>query len=117
MSKSYNMPGWRVGFMCGNKELVGALARIKSYLDYGTFTPIQIAAIAALLTAGGRNAILLGRRALREPALMAAARPGTLFIDSSTIDVATAREVQAFLDALASGKGRAALERAGFRPA
>lgn len=48
MSKSYNMPGWRVGFMCGNKELVSALARIKSYLDYGTFTPIQIAAIAAL---------------------------------------------------------------------
>lgn len=48
LSKSYNMPGWRVGFMCGNKELVGALARIKSYLDYGTFTPIQIAAITAL---------------------------------------------------------------------
>jgi len=48
LSKTYNMPGWRVGFMCGNKELVAALARIKSYLDYGTFTPIQIAAIAAL---------------------------------------------------------------------
>ncbi len=48
MSKSYNMPGWRVGFMCGNPVLVSALARIKSYLDYGTFTPIQIAAIAAL---------------------------------------------------------------------
>ncbi|MGB1426783.1 MAG: alanine transaminase [Cycloclasticus sp.] len=48
LSKTYNMPGWRVGFMCGNKELVGALARIKSYLDYGTFTPIQVAAIAAL---------------------------------------------------------------------
>ncbi|MCX7088169.1 MAG: alanine transaminase [Methylococcales bacterium] len=48
MSKSYNMPGWRVGFMCGNKQLVSALARIKSYLDYGMFTPIQIAAIAAL---------------------------------------------------------------------
>ncbi len=48
MSKSYNMPGWRVGFMCGNPDLVAALARIKSYLDYGTFTPIQIAAIAAL---------------------------------------------------------------------
>jgi alanine-synthesizing transaminase len=48
MSKSYNMPGWRVGFMCGNPQLVSALARIKSYLDYGTFTPIQIAAIAAL---------------------------------------------------------------------
>ncbi len=48
LSKTYNMPGWRVGFMCGNKELVGALARIKSYLDYGMFTPIQVAAIAAL---------------------------------------------------------------------
>ncbi|AHE67306.1 alanine transaminase [Legionella oakridgensis] len=48
LSKSYNMPGWRVGFACGNEELVGALARIKSYLDYGTFTPIQVAAIAAL---------------------------------------------------------------------
>jgi len=48
LSKSYNMPGWRVGFMCGNAKLVGALARIKSYLDYGTFTPIQVAAIAAL---------------------------------------------------------------------
>lgn len=48
LSKSYNMPGWRVGFCCGNPELIGALARIKSYLDYGTFTPIQVAAIAAL---------------------------------------------------------------------
>jgi alanine-synthesizing transaminase len=48
LSKSYNMPGWRVGFMSGNKTLVASLARIKSYLDYGTFTPIQVAAIAAL---------------------------------------------------------------------
>ncbi|MFK7829456.1 MAG: alanine transaminase [Congregibacter sp.] len=48
MSKSYNMPGWRVGFCCGNSTLVGALARMKSYLDYGMFTPIQVAAIAAL---------------------------------------------------------------------
>lgn len=48
LSKSYNMPGWRIGFMCGNRELVAALGRIKSYLDYGTFTPIQVAAIAAL---------------------------------------------------------------------
>jgi alanine-synthesizing transaminase len=48
MSKSYNMPGWRVGFCCGNETLIGALARIKSYLDYGMFTPIQVAAIAAL---------------------------------------------------------------------
>ena len=48
LSKSYNMPGWRVGFMCGNPDLVAALARIKSYMDYGTFTPIQVAAITAL---------------------------------------------------------------------
>lgn len=48
MSKSYNMAGWRVGFMVGNAELVNALARIKSYHDYGSFTPIQVAAIAAL---------------------------------------------------------------------
>lgn len=48
LSKSYNMPGWRVGFMVGNKELVAALARIKSYLDYGMFTPLQVAAITAL---------------------------------------------------------------------
>ncbi|MCG6885897.1 MAG: alanine transaminase [Proteobacteria bacterium] len=48
LSKSYNMPGWRVGFMCGNSTLVAALARMKSYLDYGMFTPIQVAAITAL---------------------------------------------------------------------
>ncbi len=48
LSKSYNMAGWRIGFMVGNKELVHALARIKSYHDYGTFTPLQVAAIAAL---------------------------------------------------------------------
>ena len=48
MSKSYNMAGWRVGFMVGNRDLVAALARIKGYHDYGTFTPIQVAAIAAL---------------------------------------------------------------------
>ena len=48
LSKSYNMPGWRVGFMVGNPKLIGALARMKSYLDYGMFTPIQIASIFAL---------------------------------------------------------------------
>ncbi len=48
LSKSYNMPGWRVGFTCGNERLIGALARIKSYLDYGIFTPIQVAAVLAL---------------------------------------------------------------------
>ncbi len=48
LSKSYNMPGWRVGFCVGNPEIVGALTRIKSYLDYGIFQPIQIAAIIAL---------------------------------------------------------------------
>ena len=48
LSKSYNMPGWRVGFAVGNSEIIGALARIKSYLDYGMFQPIQIASIIAL---------------------------------------------------------------------
>ncbi|HTS52451.1 MAG TPA: alanine transaminase [Burkholderiales bacterium] len=48
LSKSYNMAGWRVGFMVGNPDLVAALARIKSYHDYGTFTPIQVASIVAL---------------------------------------------------------------------
>jgi alanine-synthesizing transaminase len=48
LSKSYNMPGWRVGFMVGNKKLVAALGRMKSYHDYGTFTPIQVASIVAL---------------------------------------------------------------------
>ena len=48
LSKSYNMAGWRIGFVCGNKEMVAALTRIKSYLDYGAFQPIQIAAIIAL---------------------------------------------------------------------
>ncbi|MFM1880592.1 MAG: alanine transaminase [Pseudomonadota bacterium] len=48
LSKSYNMAGWRIGFMVGNAELVGALARIKSYHDYGTFTPIQVASVIAL---------------------------------------------------------------------
>jgi len=48
MSKSYNMAGWRIGFMVGNRDLVNALSRIKGYHDYGTFTPIQVAAIAAL---------------------------------------------------------------------
>ncbi|MGB6973625.1 MAG: alanine transaminase [Terracidiphilus sp.] len=48
LSKSYNMPGWRVGFMVGNPRLVAALARLKSYFDYGTFTPIQVASILAL---------------------------------------------------------------------
>ncbi len=48
LSKSYNMAGWRIGFMVGNADLVAALARIKSYHDYGSFTPVQVAAIAAL---------------------------------------------------------------------
>ena len=48
LSKSYNMAGWRIGFMVGNRDLVHALARIKSYHDYGTFTPVQVASIVAL---------------------------------------------------------------------
>ena len=67
MSKSYNMPGWRVGFMCGNKELVSALARIKSYLDYGTFTPIQIAAVPPWR--GHRNAWRKSPRCIEKDAM------------------------------------------------
>ncbi len=48
LSKSYNMPGWRVGFAVGNREMIGALGRLKSYFDYGMFAPVQVAAIAAL---------------------------------------------------------------------
>ena len=48
LSKSYNMPGWRVGFAVGNREMIGALTRLKSYFDYGMFAPVQVAAIAAL---------------------------------------------------------------------
>ena len=48
LSKTYSMPGWRIGFAAGNKTLVAALARVKSYLDYGAFTPVQVAATAAL---------------------------------------------------------------------
>lgn len=48
LSKTYSMPGWRIGFAAGNQRLIGALTRVKSYLDYGAFTPIQVAATAAL---------------------------------------------------------------------
>ena len=81
MSKSYNMPGWRVGFCCGNKVLVDALARIKSYLDYGMFTPIQVAAIAALegdqSCVGEINAMYQSRRDVLCAGLNAAGWPVT----------------------------------------
>src|ERR1700682_1854881 len=48
MSKTYSMPGWRIGFAVGNERIIAALGRVKSYLDYGAFTPIQVAATAAL---------------------------------------------------------------------
>jgi len=66
MSKSYNMPGWRVGFMVGNEKIISALKRIKSYLDYGIFQPIQIASIHALNSPQNCveeiNALYLSRR-------------------------------------------------------
>jgi alanine-synthesizing transaminase len=61
MSKTYSMAGWRVGFAVGNPTLVGALARVKSYLDYGAFTPVQAAATAAL---NGAQDIVAANRAL-----------------------------------------------------
>ncbi len=64
MSKTYSMPGWRVGFAAGNRTLVGALARIKSYLDYGAFTPVQVAAVAALN--GPQDCVREGRELYRQ---------------------------------------------------
>ncbi|MEM9442148.1 MAG: aminotransferase class I/II-fold pyridoxal phosphate-dependent enzyme, partial [Pseudomonadota bacterium] len=64
MSKTYNMPGWRMGFAAGNPTLIAALARIKSYLDYGAFTPIQVAAVEALN--GDQSSIDATRHRYRE---------------------------------------------------
>jgi len=64
MSKTYNMPGWRMGFAAGNPRLIAALARVKSYLDYGAFTPVQVAATAALN--GPQDCIEEMRRLYRE---------------------------------------------------
>ncbi len=64
LSKTYSMPGWRVGFCVGSAKLIGALARVKSYLDYGAFTPIQVAAIAALN--GPQDCVAEFRRVYRE---------------------------------------------------
>ena len=64
MSKTYSMPGWRIGFAAGNPRMIAALARIKSYLDYGAFTPIQVAAIAALN--GPQDCVATARRTYRE---------------------------------------------------
>ena len=61
MSKTYSMAGWRIGFAVGNARLIGALARVKSYLDYGAFTPVQAAATAAL---NGPQDIVDSNRAL-----------------------------------------------------
>ena len=61
MSKTYSMPGWRMGFAVGNQKLIGALTRVKSYLDYGAFTPVQVAATAAL---NGPQDIIASNRAL-----------------------------------------------------
>jgi len=61
LSKTYAMPGWRMGFAVGNERLIAALARVKSYLDYGAFTPIQVAATAAL---NGPQDIIAENRAL-----------------------------------------------------
>jgi len=64
LSKTYNMPGWRMGFAAGNERLIGALTRVKSYLDYGAFAPIQIAATAALN--GPQNSVAEMRVLYRE---------------------------------------------------
>jgi alanine-synthesizing transaminase len=79
LSKTYSMPGWRMGFAAGNQRLVTALARMKSYLDYGAFTPIQVAAVAALN--GPQDCVEAARQLYRErrdvliPGLAAAGWP------------------------------------------
>jgi alanine-synthesizing transaminase len=70
LSKTYNMPGWRMGFAVGNERLISALARIKSYLDYGAFTPIQVAAAAALNGPQDCVAEIRGRYKSRRDALV-----------------------------------------------
>ncbi len=89
MSKTYSMPGWRIGFACGNSELCAALARVKSYLDYGAFTPVQVAAAAALN--GPQDCVLQNREhyrqrrdvlieGLRSAGWEVAAPPATMFV-------------------------------------
>ena len=78
MSKTYSMPGWRIGFAVGNERIIAALARVKSYLDYGAFTPIQVAATAAL---NGPDDCIHEMRATyrrRRDALVEFVRPGRL---------------------------------------
>jgi alanine-synthesizing transaminase len=70
LSKSFNMAGWRVGFCLGNRKLIGALARIKSYLDYGIFQPIQIASIIALRECGGSTKKICAEYQERRDALV-----------------------------------------------
>ena len=74
LSKTYSMPGWRIGFAAGNTRLVGALTRIKSYLDYGAFTPVQVAATAALN--GPQDCVDGFRELYRGPPRRAGRRPG-----------------------------------------
>jgi alanine-synthesizing transaminase len=78
MSKTYSMAGWRMGFAVGNRQLIAALTRVKSYLDYGAFTPIQAAACAAL---NGPQDIVESNRELyhkRRDVMVEAFRPGGL---------------------------------------
>ncbi len=72
LSKSYNMPGWRVGFAVGNREMIAALSRLKSYFDYGMFAPVQVAAIAALN--GPQECVAANQRDLQTPARRAGRR-------------------------------------------
>ena len=80
LSKSYNMPGWRVGFAVGNREMIAALSRLKSYFDYGMFTPVQVAAIAALN--GPQDCVSRDQRTVPEPARRAGGRAGALRMGS-----------------------------------
>ena len=86
MSKSYNMAGWRIGFTCGNPDLIAALARIKSYLDYGAFTPIQVACIHALNRGDAEVERVCGTYRSRRRRALRRAQPGGLAGDAAEGD-------------------------------
>ncbi|MHB1846982.1 MAG: aminotransferase class I/II-fold pyridoxal phosphate-dependent enzyme, partial [Deltaproteobacteria bacterium] len=123
LSKSYNMPGVRVGFCCGNRDLVAALARVKSYLDYGMLEPIQAAAIVALdrcgdfpralreLYRGRARALVQG---LGEAGWPVAMPGGTMFVWAPIPEAQRARGSWDFARALFDGAGVAVSAGAGF---
>ena len=125
VSKSYSMPGWRVGFCVGNPELVGGLATIKGYLDYGSFAPSQLAAATALAScdrdAAENRAMYRGRaellqRALRDAGWAVTPPEGTMFIWAPIPPAHAAKGSVAFASELLEQAGVAVAPGLGFGP-